>query len=73
MDQGLKLTAQGRRHCRYIICKLGDQGLESHEIAQRIREYWWGFPAMVAYSLAYLGAVSTCEPLDLTRVRDSRS
>lgn len=73
MDQGRKLTAQGRRHCRYIIGKLSERGLEPDEIAQRIREYWWGFPAMIAYSLAYLGAVSTCEPLDLPRVRDSRS
>jgi len=73
MDQGPGLTAARRRWMRKFVDYHVSQGTDDRMIGYLIRETYWPYSDEIAYALAYLGAVSTAEPIDLARVRDSRS
>lgn len=73
MDQGTGLTAARRRWMRKYVDYHVGVGTETRMISYLIREAYWPYPTEVAYALAYLGAVSTAEPLDLEKARDKRS
>lgn len=73
MDQGSVLTAANRlgirRFVRYHLQR------DTHEklLTYLIREVYGPYRRAHVYALAYRAAAVTAEPLDLERVRDSRS
>lgn len=73
MDRGPGLTKLQRQRIRWYVNHQLAAGLEPKQMVQLIHDMYLTSGGCRAYALAYYGAVYTAEPLELARVRDSRS
>lgn len=73
MDRVQGMTAYKRRSIRRFVDYHNSIGTEPRMLKYLLRETYWPYPNEITYGLAYMGAVHTALPLELTLVRDSRS
>jgi len=73
MDQGHRLTRGERSKVRRFVNQTFEAEWEAVQTLRWIQLVYAGLPIHRTYALAYYGAISTTDPLDLTAVRDSPS
>lgn len=73
MGQGIRLTASSRKHIRDVVRAEYTRHIADQNALKCLKEIYRDLPASWTYALAFYGALDTAEPVDLARVRDSRS
>jgi len=73
MDQGKRLTAANRLGIRRFVKYHLERDTREELLTYLIREVYGPLPRAHVYAMAYRAASATAQPLDLDRLRDSRS